>query len=284
MGFYAAPDAPQFRSTCSHSTVTFSQRDQLGDRAPHETAIDGFLSTSGDRCPGRAGGIDWVVADLTAVYPEAECVRRHVIFLRPDTVVLCDEVRATQLEPVELNFTCLGDLSPSGEGLFQSKTARNRLLIHSQSTDDLDFRASDFHTSLADTPACRLVVSRSRPQRRCTFLTVLAAHPVGGAPPSIETVALQGGLGVRLRQPDEEAVVLLREGAGDLVTAGGLTTDARIAVLRRASGAVSGSAMLEGTRLAADAASESLIAPTPSLAGGVRVGGAWTQVAGELYT
>lgn len=42
--------------------------------------------------------------------------------------------------------------------------------------------------------------------------------------------------------------------------------------------------MLEGTHLAADAASESLAALTPSLAGGLLVGGVWTQLAREACT
>ena len=284
MGFYGSADAAQVRSTCSHSTLTFSQRDQLGDRARHETSIDAFLSTSGDRCPGNDGGVDWVVVDPTAVYPEAERYRRHLIFFRPDICVLCDEVQTTEPEPVELNFTCLGPLSRSGDGQFQSTTATNRLCIHSQSTDRLDCHTSDFRTSLPDTPAYRLVVSRSHARRQCTFLTALVAHPLVGAAPSIETLALEGGLGVRIRRQDEDVVVLQQERAGRMMSAGGVTTDARIAVLRRASGGVTGAAMLEGTHLAVDAASESLAASTPSLAGGVLVGGVWTQIAGQTYT
>ena len=280
MGFYGSPDAHQFRSTCCHSALTFSQRNQLATRTPHETAIDGFLTTSGDRCPGNAGGIDWVVADVAAVYPEAEEYRRHVLFIRPDICVLCDEVKARDPEPVELNFTCLGPLSRSGPDQFASTTAKNRLLIHSQSTDELDWRTSEFKTSLPDTPAYRLIVSRSTPRRDGVFLTALAAHPVDGEAPVVESLALDGGLGVRVRRLDEEIVVLLREEAEGSMAAAGVTTDARIAVVRRAGAAVNGAAMLDGTRLVAAGEGELLSSAQPTLLGGVRLGDAWTLIEG----
>jgi hypothetical protein len=64
---------------------------------------------------------------------------------RPDVFVLCDEVTAKEPEPVELNFTCLGSLSRCGDSQFQSTTATNRLFIHSQSTDELDWSTRTFH-------------------------------------------------------------------------------------------------------------------------------------------
>lgn len=281
MGFYGSPDAPQFRSTCCHNTLTFSQRNQLATRTRHETAIDGFLTTSGEHCPGDDGGIDWVVADVAAVYPEAEEYRRHVIFIRPDICVLCDEVRAKEPEPVELNFTCLGELSRSGPEQFVSTTAKNRLLIHSQSKDELDWRMSEFKTSLPDTPAYRLIASRSTPRQTCTFLTALAAHPLAGEAPVVESLALDDGLGLRIRRQGEEVLVLMRHKAESSVALEGVTTDARIAVARRAVGVVNGAAMLAGTHLAVEGTGRLLSTAQSAFLGGVRVGETWTEVESE---
>jgi hypothetical protein len=265
---------PVNRATCAHSTLTFSQRNQLGTRVPYETAIDAFLSTSGDRCPGRDGGIDWVVADAAAVYPEAEKVIRHVIFLRPDICVLVDEVKTTEPEPVELNFNCLGRLSRAGN-LFESTTDKNRLLIHSQSADDLDYSTNEWRTSVPDTPSYRLIVSRSREKRECAFLTALVAHPLGEASPVIESLAPEGGLGVRIRRGNEEVVVLVEQPAGATISVAGVTTDARMAVTRQIGSVVTGAMMLDGTCLSVEGAGDLLSASEPGLAGGVLVDGDW---------
>lgn len=92
--------------------------------------------------------------------------------------------------------------------------------------------------------------------------------------------ALDGGLGVRIRKQDEEVVVPLREGAEGSMAAGGVTTDARIAVVRRAGAAVSGAAVLDGTRLVAAGDGELLSSAHPAFLGGVRLGDAWTSVEG----
>jgi hypothetical protein len=274
MIFYGSPNMAQYRATCAHSTLTFSQRNQLGTRVPYETAIDAFLSTSGDRCPGRDGGIDWVVAGAAAVYPEAEKVIRHVIFLRPDICVLVDEVKTTEPEPVELNFNCLGRLSRAGN-LFESTTDKNRLLIHSQSADDLDYSTNEWRTSVPDTPSYRLIVSRSREKRECAFLTALVAHPLGEASPVIESLAPEGGLGVRIRRGNEEVVVLVEQPAGATISVAGVTTDARMAVTRQIGSVVTGAMMLDGTCLSVEGAGDLLSASEPGLAGGVLVDGDW---------
>ena len=277
MIFYGSPNTAQYRATCAHTTLTFSQRNQLGTRVPYETAIAAFLSTSGDRCPGRDGGIDWAVADVAAVYPEAEQVNRHVIFLRPDICVLFDEVKATEPESVELNFNCLGRLSRTGD-LFESTTEKNRLLIHSQSADDLDYSTNEWRTSIPDTPSYRLIVSRSRGKRDCAFLTALVAHPLREATPVVESLALEDGLGVRIRRRDEEVVVLVQQPARDAVSAAGVTTDARIAVTRRVGTVVTGATMLDGTYLSVEGVGDVLFAPGPVFAGGVLVDGEWNAV------
>ncbi|MBT7858829.1 MAG: hypothetical protein HN712_00905, partial [Gemmatimonadetes bacterium] len=245
-------------------------------------------STSGDCCPGHAGGIDWAVASVGAVYPEAEQFHRHLIFLRPDVCVLIDEVKAKEPESVELNFNCLGRLSRSGD-LFQSTTDSNRLLIHPQSKHELEFRTNEWQTSVANTPSDRLVVSRFQPHRDCTFLTTLAPHPLDGETPSIESLKLEAGLGVRIRRRDvrirrrdvrirrrdEEVIVLVRETVAGTMSAEGVTTDARIAVIRRVGALVTGAAMLDGTHLATAGGDNLLPSVEPGLTGGVLVDGAW---------
>ena len=132
--------------------------------------------------------------------------------------------------------------------------------------------------SLSDTPAHRLIVSRSSPKREGRFLTALAARSLGGELPVIESLStLDGGLGVRIRKQNEEVIVLLWEAANEPTAVEGVATDARIAVVRRSGGVVMGAAMLEGTQLAVDA-EDLLFADTPAMVGGVRLDGTWRML------
>lgn len=259
--------------TLSHNTLTFSQRNQSGGLDAYDTSIAGFLTTSGEHCPGRVGGIDWVAADATAVYPEADKFIRHIIFLRPDTFILYDEVEAKQPETMELNFSCLGPLSAEGD-LFISSAQKNRLLIHSQASCALGHRFQKWGTSWDHIPSYRLIRSTAEPVGKCEFLTVLAPHPVESSAPDIAPVEVEGAQGVRISRGDREALVLCgRPGATVAIT--GVETDARMIVLSRDGGELIGAAMWGGTRLALVKEGEILTAGQPGLVGAVRAEGKW---------
>ncbi len=270
---YFDPNGYQYQATFSHNTLTFSQRSQSGGSKVYDTAIAGFLTTSGEHCPGRVGGIDWVAADAAAVYPEANKFIRHIIFLRPDTFILYDEVEAKQPETMELNFICLGPLSEEGD-LFISSTNKNRLLIHSQASCALGHRFQQWGTHWPHIPSYRLIRSTAQPVDKCEFLTVLAPHPVESPAPVIAPVEVEGAQGVRIFRDDREELVLCSP-PGGTVAIPGVETDARMIVLRRESGELIGAAMWGGTQLALPKEGEILTASQPALVGTVRVEGKW---------
>lgn len=278
---YSEPNGHQYEHTFCHNTLTFSQRNQLGGTRVYETSIDGFLSTSGPSCPGREGGIDWVIANATAVYPEAESFVRHILFLRPGIVVLIDAVKARQPEVIDLNFTCLGPLTGEGEQ-FVSTAARNELVIHSQGSSELVHAFGAWGTAWPDRPSYRLIRSTLEPAAECLFLTVLAPHAIESSPPTIVPIRIEGGLGVRVIAGQAEEIVLCgnnnssRSISGD----GEMETDARIAVLRRYEGRLIGQAMLGGTFLAAKGETARLQGDGRQLTGSVLVNGEWVTPAG----
>ncbi len=244
---YGDPTANQYKQSAVHNTLTFSQRSQIGGIAVFDTAIRGFLTTSGDACPGLAGGIDWVIADAGAVYPEARVFHRHVIFLRPGLAFLFDEVEARQAESMELNFTCLGRLTLQGEACL-SVTERSRLLIHTQADRALKAETGGWGTHWPDIPSYRLARATAEPALCCRFLTALAPYRAGEPEPEVGRLTLAGSLGFRVRAGDDEALAVFRV-APDGQMPSGVRTDARAVVARWSAGRLTGAAVWGGAWL-----------------------------------
>ncbi|MBI2193306.1 MAG: heparinase II/III family protein [Planctomycetes bacterium] len=262
---YSDPSSRQYAETFCHNTLTFSQRSQSAGRRVYETAIAGFLSTSGDRCPGLAGGIDWVVADAGAVYPEARRYRRHVLFLRPGLFVLIDDVEAHKPESTELNFTCLGPIEAEGD-TFISTAGTNRLVIYSLATRPLGHERKLWGTHWPEIPSYRLIRSTAQPVPACTFLTLLIPQRLEDILPRVEVLRLPGWLAARVSVGDaHEEVFWRRESGAELLP--GVDSDARAMVIRRRGGILAGAALFEGTFLRLEGEGEILRAPSPGLYG-----------------
>ncbi len=277
---YSDPASAQYDETFCHNTLSLSGRSQSGGTAVFDTSIAGFLTTSGDRCPGQPGGIDWVIADSGAVYPEARRFHRHVVFLRPGIVVLFDDVETKTPETLELNFTCLGPLAAEGDA-FVSTTRRNRLIIHTQATQPLAHRFSSWGTHWPHIPSYRLIRSTTAPARECAFVTVLAPHALADPAPRVEALDLAGWFGARIATPAEQMVVAWRLVA-DAAPLPGIETDARAVALRWMGGRLSGAAMLGGRRLLVQDVGPVLTADPSFMAGAVQTGGGWVQHASPV--
>jgi len=267
----------QYSQTFCHNALTFGQRMQLGGSNHYETAIVRFLTTSGARCPGREGGIDWVAADLTAVYPQAASVVRHLVFMRPGIVIVCDEVEAKRPELVEQNFTCLGPLSQESAALFVSTATKNRLQMCTEASTALTHEIKDWGTHWRHIPSYRLIRGTAARARRCTFVTALVPHPLSVAAPTIESLDLAGAIGIRIRTGDAEDLFVCGLGKRSLAEAG-LGTDARMMALRSVSGRPIGAAILDGSRLSLEGQGELIQRQRTALVGAVVMNDAWQIV------
>lgn len=250
---YNSPSSHQLRGTQSHNALTLSGSGQkhvppAGPGEQRPAGIVGFLSTSGDRCPGEPGGVDWVIADVTEAYPQALKVVRHVLFLRPGLAVLYDEVSTAAPETMELNWICAGPLRREEER-FVSTAERNRLLLHTQADKPLSFQAHPWFSAWPNLRPSRLVASTAARETACSFLTVLAPCAVEARPASIEPIRVEGGLGVRVVWGGHDDSVYCRGSVAGLA-AEGVESDARMAVVRRRAGRLAGLALLDGTYLA----------------------------------
>ena len=278
---YSAPAGDQYEETFCHNTMTFDQRSQLGGLSRtlpiakvYDTLIAGFVSTSGDKCPGSLGGIDWVIADAGAVYPEAKKFLRHVIFLRPNVFILIDEVEAYKQEIIDLNFTCLGPLSEK-QNMFASMAQKNDLLIYPQANQPLVHKFSMWGTHWPEIPSYRLIVSTAQPTETCTFLTVLAPYAKEAPATKIERIHVKGCLGVRVNTNDGEEYVFVRvsDEAGKIPQ---VETDARAVILRCVDGQLIGTALLDCQRMTSDDFKFESSAGKQDLVGALRTNGEWS--------
>ena len=183
--------------------------------------------------PGMIGysdpaGIDWAVADFAAVYPEAQLVHRHLVFLRPDVCILYDEVEAFEDQEVWLNFTCLGELSET-DGGHLSATDRNRLLIATIATGPIDYDTTGWSTHWPEIPAHRLVARTPTTDGKASVLTVLAAGPVEESSPQAHVRSEAGALSASIETSTHQAWVVYRTEACSGVEMPLVETDGRAA-------------------------------------------------------
>jgi len=274
---YEDPGSKEYHDTFCHSALTFSQRSQVRECTPAETAIREALHMSGERCSGFPGAIDWVISDAAAVYPEATVFLRHVLFLRPGIFALIDEVEATEAQPMELNFTCLGPLTGDGSE-FVSRTQENKLFVHSQATVPLTATFRDWGTCWPDTPSYRLIRSTPRNELRCTFLTILVPMPLDHSLPTAERLTDGATLGLRVRHGSQRATIAIQtEGT---THAGPIDTDAKVAILNELDGELVSVAAQDGTYLSG-AENARLESGGRGLTGMVRRDGVWHESQGS---
>jgi len=171
---YSDANTGMFQATFCHNTLTFNQASQLGGTEVYDTSITDFLSHSGWTCPGTDGTIDWAVADITAVYPQADVFFRHMIFLRPNILLLFDEVRTSIPNMPELNFNCKGPLSSDGKKVV-STASENQLLLFTSATSPLEREFKKWGTHEPGVDSYRLIVRSKDRCRDICFLTILAA-------------------------------------------------------------------------------------------------------------
>jgi hypothetical protein len=136
---YGDTASGQYKESFCHTLPTFSGKGQVLEAPSQGELVPAFLSTSGERCPGTEGGIDWTTLDLGFVYPDAERALRHVVFLRPDLLVLFDDLVAKEEETIELNFTCTGPIRATGSG-WMSETRRSCLRLFTAADRELAWK------------------------------------------------------------------------------------------------------------------------------------------------
>jgi hypothetical protein len=123
-------DGYRSKWTGQHNTLLIDGRGQLGEgRQWFEGAVP-LAAKSRPRILKAASSatLDHIVGDATEAYPAAlglECFHRHLLFLKPDVLVVADDIRLKEPKKLELRFhpeqqTARRD---GAAFLFESKTA-----------------------------------------------------------------------------------------------------------------------------------------------------------------
>ncbi|MCK5801206.1 MAG: NPCBM/NEW2 domain-containing protein [Lentisphaeria bacterium] len=194
--------------------------------------------------------LDVVSTDLTSAYPAATRVIRHALYLRPDHVVIADEVVLKKPGRIEWNLNSEGTLTLAGTRLLAC--AKNGTLI----ADFAEPRGITLETEEWPCGYSGLVNHHGTitvPKKTASQRFLVSLHPVRpDREDSVHVESIREGAvsGVRIRSHGLEELVLWSPGGGIAIL--GIATDADFAVMRRRQGTLEAVAMVGGTALSVD--------------------------------
>lgn len=224
----------------------------LSDSRLHNTiTIDGKDSEHADVAVTRfftSPTVDVVSTDLTKAYPGAKRVARHVIYLRPDHVVIADEVELEQPGHTEWNLNSAGTLELQGNRLL-AQAKRGTLVADFLEPQGLQLATEDWPCGYPGLTNHHGTLTRPEPATNQRFLASL--YPTSpGREDEIQTERLAAGdtLGMRIRRGEQEDLVLWNPAGG--ISLAGLESDGTFAVVRQVSGKLRAAALADGTHLA----------------------------------
>jgi hypothetical protein len=223
---YASP-----KWTADHNTVLVNGRGQAGEG---KTYLDYMAFENRSPYPAilRAetkNDYDYVIGDAGNIYvDEAQLkhFRRHLLFLKPDIVVIADDLEARKPSKFEWLLNALHSIVPVGEGDFEIHEGGVRLWVHPVSRPHhADIRERAYDASNVDGKLVTLNLRvESLPSTR--FLVVLAVLKDASVPAPTVTSS-PGRLAIRhlgrtwnVRVAEPHAVVAPSDRVLDVVSAG----------------------------------------------------------------
>lgn len=183
----------------------------------------------------------YVVGDATEAYGgRLRRFLRRVLFIRPDTFVICDELQATKpatyqwllhaRQEMALDPAAQTALISAGEARLLTRLVAPTGLTLSQE------RGFPVAPERESPDQFHLTAATTEPAEGTTFLSVLTAYRAGDEArvPAAEALAGEGGHGVRLRWPDgSSALVVWRDPDAAQARLGEVQSEAEVALIRR---------------------------------------------------
>ncbi|MFB3829927.1 MAG: heparinase II/III family protein [Bryobacteraceae bacterium] len=188
--------------TADHNTVLVNGLGQAGEGSQW---LDFMAFESREPAPAivRAESrpaYDYVIGDAGNIYvDEARLARfrRHLLFLKPDVVVISDDLRAKAPSRFEWLLHALDTIRPTAPGRFEIREGGVRLSVvpvlpgkHESATAERPYRASNVRGKLAT------LTLRADGAAAGRFLVVLAIHK-DGASPAPQVTYSSGRLAIR---------------------------------------------------------------------------------------
>jgi len=234
-GYYHLYGSPHHadwtRETRAHNSILVDDEGQVKRSALSRGRIlafddqDGYCYTVGDATEAYGGRLDLFL--------------RRVLFLRPDTFVICDELDSAGESTFQWLLHARNEMALDDDAQTALISAGDaRLLARIVAPDGLamsqvagfpvapERRAADHFHFTAQT---------TQPAERAVFLSVLSAYRDGDEArvPGVEVIEGEGGRGVLLRGRDESALVVWRMHDAESVRVGDVESTAEVAVIRR---------------------------------------------------
>ncbi|MBT7298268.1 MAG: hypothetical protein HN849_02080 [Victivallales bacterium] len=226
----------------------------LSDSRLHNTiTIDGKDSTHTNVSVTRffaSPALDIVSTDLTKAYPGAKQIRRHAIYLRPDHVVVADEVELEKPGRIEWNLNSAGTLELTGNRLL-AKAKRATLVTDFIEPAGLQLSTEEWPCGYPGLTNHHGTLALPKPSTKQRFLTSLyPVRPGREREVQVERLAKGDTLGVRILRGKQEDLVLWNPAGG--IDAEDVICDGTFAVVRRVGRALRAVSMADGTRLVVD--------------------------------
>lgn len=230
---YGSPHHAQWTwETRAHNSILVDGEGQV-KRSP---ASRGRIAAFDDR-----EECSYVVGDATEAYGgRLRRFLRKVLFIRPDTFVICDELQAAQPSTYQWLLHARQEMSldPAAQTALIS-AGDARLLTRFVAPAGLELtQTSGFPVAPErESPdQFHLSAGTTAPTTSATFLSVLTAYRAGDEArvPGAEAVAGEGGAGVRLRWADgSSALVVWRTGEVPVARVDAVESEAEVALIRR---------------------------------------------------
>jgi hypothetical protein len=234
---YANPIHRSLSDSRLHNTITIDGQ----DNAHADVAVTRFFASP---------ALDMVSTDLTKAYPGAKRVRRHAIYLRPDHVVVADEVELEKPGHIEWNLNSEGVLDLTGNRLL-AKAKRGTLVTDFVEPAGLRLATEEWPCGYPGVSNHHGTLALPKPSTRQRFLASLyPTRPGQEREVTVERIAAGSTLGLRIWRLDQEDTVLWNAAGG--IQAAGIVCDGTFAVVRRVGGELRSAGMADATRLVVD--------------------------------
>lgn len=234
---YANPIHTSLAHTRLHNALTIDGKD-----GTQVSKVTGFFSSS---------WLDYAAVDGTATYPQTQRYTRRALYLRPDHVVILDDLT---LKPgatgrIEWNLNSAGELSLSGARVL-AQTSHASLVADFASPGGLQLEKETWPCSAyGATRNNHGTVFSSETKSEAHYAVSL--YPVRpGQEREVVVTPLTGTncRGLRIKRGAQEELILQQVAAGPLQVEG-LAGDGELAAVRLQDGKVVGAAVIGGTSL-----------------------------------
>jgi len=141
--FLLRDDGYAWKMTDQHNTLTIDGAGQLGEGSHWFRGIDPLKAKAHPRVTKAVStaALDEIVGDATAIYPPASGLRKYVrrlLFLKPDVLIVADEIETDQPRQLELRFHPEFAFAKQADGTLLAKGKRSALRMEVLTPDGVE--------------------------------------------------------------------------------------------------------------------------------------------------